>query len=129
MGRINKTLEKDEVLIPCIKLCKRLKGMGYIIKWRRLDALDYYHEPGDPDLEIWFIKDNTLWILMAECKAPKGKLRPSQVEYRDKYKYFKNVIYLEIRDVEELKKSIMNIADNINFNPSSFKEMSEYEIT
>ena len=125
---VNRKIERTEVLEPCIKLCKRLKGMGYILKWRRLDALDYYHEPGDPDIEIWFSRENTLWILMCECKSPEGKLRLSQIEYRDKYRMFKNVTYQEIKDVKILERLILEHADNINLKPEQLKEMKNTEL-
>lgn len=110
--RKNKNIERTEVLNPCMKLCKQLKIQGWILKWRRLDALDYYHEAGDPDLEIWFPKDNHVWILMAECKKPiGGKLRPSQIAYRNKYKKFNNIIYAEIRSVAQLEQLVKGFSD------------------
>lgn len=103
--------------------------MGYILKWRRLDALDLYHEPGDPDIEIWVSKDNLLTIIMAECKKPNGgSLRPSQIKCRDKYSKFLNVLYVEIRSSIELKKLIINNYDNYNFNPDLFREFESIEL-
>ena len=117
-----KVLEKTEVLEPCKKLCKKLKMQGYILKWRRLDALDYYHEPGDPDLEIWIKRGNCLCIIMAECKYGKGKLRPSQVSCMDKYSGFKNVFYTIIDDVNKLQSLILGLDDNIYLNQELFNE-------
>ena len=83
---VNQRIERLEVLEPCMKLCKQLQIQGYVLRWKRLDALDYYHESGEPDLEIWFSKDKNIWILMAECKRPLGGvLLPSQIKYRNKF--------------------------------------------
>lgn len=121
---MNKILERTEVLEPCMKLCKRLKLMGYILKWRRLDALDCYHEPGDPDIEIWVSCAGILTIIMCECKYGDGKLRKSQIECKEKYSKYKNVIYRDIYSVYVLKELIINMADNINFNPEIFNDFN-----
>lgn len=123
---VNKQIEREQVLKPCLKLCKRLKQQGYIIKYRRLDALDSYHEPGDPDIEIWFIKDTWLWVLMVECKAPQGQLRPSQISYKNKYSGVLNTVYLIVRDPLDLKRYIVVNAENINFKPEQLEEMKEF---
>lgn len=126
---VNEQTERTEVLVPCMKLCKKLKSAGYILKYRRLDALDYYHESGDPDIEIWISKNDILVIIMAECKKPSGgTLSNNQIECRDKYKVFKNVIYIEIRDVETLKSLIMNIAESKYFNKDIFKEFLDLKL-
>src|SRR5580692_7547780 len=112
---VNERRERLEVLEPCLKLCKKLKIAGYILKYRRLDALDYYHENGDPDIEIWFSDSEHLCILMVECKSNKGKLSPAQILCKDKYKKYNNVKYMEVRDVKQLKDFLYDRAVNINF--------------
>ena len=120
----NKQIEREEVLKPCLKLCKKLKAQGYILKYRRLDALDYYHEAGDPDIEIWFKRKDLLCIFMVECKKPLGgKISICQIKYRDRFNYYSNVIYELITDVYSLEKRIIDLADNINFKSEEFKEM------
>lgn len=107
----NHQLERKEVLEPCLKLCKKLLGT-HILQYRRLDALDSYHISGSPDIEIWVPKDNMVMIIMAECKAPHGGVfSPKQIEYRDKYKKFINVIYEEINDIKRLLNLILNTSD------------------
>lgn len=124
---VNQRKERLEVLEPCKKLCKQLKQMGYIVKWRRLDALDFYHEPGDPDLEIWVFSQSMLVIIMCECKKPEGGiLIKSQIECKEKYIKFKNVIYIETNSVNILKDLIMKIADNQYFKPEVFNEFKEF---
>lgn len=111
MVRINKRIEKEQVLIPCLSLCRKLLG-AHVLQYRRLDALDSYHISGSPDIEIWISKESYLWIIMAECKIPSGGiLSDKQMGYRDKYTAFKNIIYSEIRDVVELKKLILSNSD------------------
>lgn len=103
----NKRIEAQEVLKPCMSLCRKLKIVGRILKWRRLDAKDYYHEEGDPDLEIWVANNNILTIIMAECKKPTGGiLSKKQQECRDKYSPYSNVKYVVITNVNQLKDII-----------------------
>lgn len=124
---VNQRIERLEVLEPCLKLCKKLKIAGYIIKYRRLDALDTYHESGDPDIEIWFKRNNLLCIFMVECKKPiGGVLSHSQILCKGKFSNLDNVIYEVITDVKSLSKRIIDCADNINHNPEQFKEMQEF---
>lgn len=102
-----KQIEKQEVLEPCKKLCRKLKKHGKIIKWRRLDALDMYHEDGEPDLEIWIPVGRILHLLFAECKKPSGGIVSNkQNDYRDKYNPYINVKYVIITNVEQLKEII-----------------------
>lgn len=111
MGRINKRIERLEVLEPCLKLCKQLLGT-HVLEYKRLDALDSYHISGSPDIEIKVSKDNMVWIIQCECKKPEGGvLGESQIKYRDKYKVFKNIIYAEITDVLKLKELILTTSD------------------
>lgn len=118
----NQRIEKLEVLNPCIKLCKGLLGT-HIIKYRRLDALDMYHESGDPDIEIWIPQTDRIFILMAECKKPiGGKLSDNQVIYKNKYKSFYNVRYVEITSDKQLKKEIMNYSHYKNEELKIFME-------
>lgn len=105
---VNRKIERKEVVEPCLKLCKQLLGT-HILQYRRLDALDAWHINGSPDIEIWVPKDNFVWILMPECKKPVGGIiSKSQIEYRDRYKKFNNVIYMIITNVSELKNLIFN---------------------
>lgn len=103
-------IEKEQVLKPCLKLCKQLLN-SHIIKYRRLDALDYYHENGDPDIEIWINHKNHIFIIMAECKKPIGGIFSlSQKKYENKYKIFDNVLYIGITDVIQLKEIILKLS-------------------
>lgn len=109
---VNQKIEKEQVLKPCLNLCKKLKLCEYILKYRRLDALDTWHESGDPDIEIWIPRQSILTILMAECKKPIGGIHsPNQIKCRDKYLNFTNVYYKIITDVSELKKIVMELSD------------------
>jgi hypothetical protein len=121
--------EREQVLKPCLKLCKRLKSQGYILKYRRLDALDMWHENGDPDIEIWVSSQDIVIIIMCECKKPEGGvLSKKQLECRDKYIKFRNVIYIETNSVDILKDLIMKVADNQYFNPEQFNEFKKLSL-
>lgn len=120
MVRTNKKTERLEVLEPCLKLCKGLLGKQ-IIKYRRLDALDSYHEPGEPDIEIWIPQTDRIFILMSECKKPDGGiLLNTQIKYRNKYNSFNNVRYVEVRSAEELRLIIIELSHYMN------KEFNEF---
>lgn len=109
---VNKKIEKDQVLIPCLNLCKKLKISEYILRYRRLDALDYYHENGDPDIEIWIPNKSIVIILMAECKKPIGGIvSPDQHKCKKRYSDFTNVYYQIITDALQLKKIVMELSD------------------
>lgn len=104
--------ERELVLKPCLDWLKKQIFTGAILQYRRLDALDRFHINGSPDIEIWIPKDKTIWILMAECKRPDGgSLSPAQVSYRNKYKDFKNVIYVDIRSLKELQDLVFKMSD------------------
>lgn len=108
----NLQIERDEVLNPCIKLCKKLAISGAILQYRRLDVFDKTHIDGSPDIEIFLPKDNIVWILMAECKKPVGgTLRQTQKDYRDKYSKFSNIVYTTITSVKELKDLVFKLSD------------------
>lgn len=104
----NKQLEKNEVLIPCLNSCKWLVKQGIILEYKRLDAMDYDHKDGSPDIEIRLIKDEYVWLLMVECKAPDGTgtQRPSQIKYENKYKAVKNVVYILVESVKEMEAKV-----------------------
>lgn len=122
---VNKRIEREQVLNPCLKLCKSFLGT-YILQYKRLDALDVYHINGSPDIEIWLSKNDYLYILMAECKQPeKGILSNNQIIYREKYKLFKNVIYVEITDVMQLRKIILNITGYKDKEMEEFNKIKE----
>ncbi len=107
----NKQIEREEVLEPCKELCRKLKISGTILKWRRLDALDMYHENGEPDLEIWIPTNTDLLILLAECKKPVGGvISKAQTDYRNKFCKYNNVMYDIITSVEQLEGIIKNIS-------------------
>lgn len=90
----NKKIENEEVLKPCLILCRQLQDHGAILQYRRLDTFDHSHIDGSPDIEIWFAKDNMLWILMAECKKPVGGVWSSkQKDYKKRHEGLINVIY------------------------------------
>lgn len=97
----NKQTERDEVLKPCLELCKKLEGRGNILHYRRLEGL---FQDGEPDIEIWVAVGNVLSILMIECKAPGGTQQKNQKEYEKKYECYSNVKYLIVKDVNELKE-------------------------
>ena len=69
---MNQTLERDEVLNPCIKLCKKFEMSGLILEWRRLDVFDKTHVDGSPDLELKIPHEDVVFLFMAECKKKDG---------------------------------------------------------
>lgn len=108
---VNNNIERKQVLEPCLKLCKQLLGT-HILQYRRLDALDSYHISGSPDIEIWVPREKLVILIMAECKKPVGGVfSPKQIEYQDKYKVFKNVIYIGITEVKQLKDIVLSTSD------------------
>jgi hypothetical protein len=126
---MNKNLERDLVLNPCIKLCKGLEKTGAILQWRRLDVFDKTFHVGSPDLELHVPKDEIVWIIMSECKKPSGGIfSPKQKEYRDKYSKFKNVIYIGITDVKELKDLVFKLSDYGPDVKEKFKEMESFNL-
>lgn len=100
--------EKLKVLIPCLNACDNLLRAGVIIEFKRVDERDIDHKVGAPDIEIRFIKEATLWLLLVECKRPDGRGVHSikQKEYRDKYEICHNVVYILVEDVSELRKMV-----------------------
>lgn len=103
----NKQIERDEVLKPCLNACDNMLRQDIILQYRRLDAFDYGHIVGSPDIEIQFVKDNTLWLILAECKKPKGGvLSKKQIEYKNRYNGLKNVVYMVIKSKEELSELV-----------------------
>lgn len=109
--RINNKIERQQVLEPCLKICKQFLGT-HILQYRRLDALDSYHISGSPDIEIWVPRDGIVVIIMAECKRPVGgTFSPKQKQYQDRYKVFSNVIYIGITESLILKKLILSTSD------------------
>lgn len=119
----NQRIEREQVLQPCLKLCKQLLGT-HILQYRRLDALDTYHVSGSPDIEIWVPREKIVWIIMAECKKPTGGVfSPNQIVYQNKYKVFNNVIYIGITDFSELKKLIISTSDYGCERLQEFKEL------
>lgn len=124
MARINKQIERDQVLNPCLKLCKALLLQGAILQYRRLDVFDKTHIEGSPDIEIFLPKNGIVWILMAECKKPMGGIfSKKQKEYRDKYKIFNNVIYAGITECKQLKDIIFINSDFGNERMEEFNNL------
>lgn len=122
---VNKRDETLLVLEPCLKLCKQFLGT-YVLQYKRLDALDRYHISGSPDIEIWISKDANVFILMCECKRPDGGiLGKSQIKYCDKYKVYKNVLYVEITDVLQLKKIIVSLSGYMDKEIEEFNKIEE----
>ena len=131
----NKQIEREQVLNPCKELCKKYLNAGIILKWRRLDALDMYHEDGEPDLEIWIpfiskhplmiasgFNDPHILILLAECKREDGGVHSQvQKDYRDKYAPFANVVYELITIPEQLDYLIRKLS-NVKTDMQSFEE-------
>lgn len=107
MARLKVQHERDKVLRPCLKAGKMLVRQGALLGCKRLSELDVDHEPGEPDIELRFIKDATLWIIQVECKKPGGgHHRDTQKAYRDKYELAHNVVYVLIESVEEFEKLV-----------------------
>lgn len=108
MGRVRVQHEKLRVLTPCWNRAKWLVKQGAILEVRRNDETDKDHQVGDADLEIRFIKDCTLWLLLIECKRDDGKgvHRTKQKEYRDKYELCHNVVYALVESVKEMDKIV-----------------------
>lgn len=107
----NLQIEKNQVLIPCIKLCKALQKRGIIIQYKRLSEMDIDHKIGSPDIEIHIERDLTLWVLMAECKKPIGGVQSKkQINYQNRYIHLKNVVYKLILSKEQLYKEIDKIS-------------------
>lgn len=121
--------EKINVLQPCLKVCKSLQAKGVILEYKRVDAFDYDHKRGAPDIEIRYVLDDMLYILMAECKRQDGKGRQlqSQIEYQAKYKSCANVDYILVESDKQLYEKIVDLTGwheqqkkeilDIEFNP------------
>ena len=108
----NLQIERDEVLNPCKELCQKLLNAGIILKWRRLDALDMWHENGEPDLEIWIPHDNYIFVLLAEAKKPDGGVHSAdQKAYQAKYAPFVNMTYELITSPEQFEYIIRKLSD------------------
>lgn len=103
--------EKEKVLKPCLQLCASLEAKGIILEYRRLDAQDYQHISGSPDIEIRYVLEDTLHILMAECKREDGKGRQlqSQIAYQKKYKSCANVDYILVESSKQLYDKIFDL--------------------
>jgi hypothetical protein len=99
------------VLQPCLKVCKSLQANGVILEYKRVDAFDYDHKRGAPDIEIRYVLDNTLHLLMCECKRKDGKGRQlqSQIEYQAKYKLCANVDYILVESDKQLYNKIIDL--------------------
>jgi len=125
----NNQIERDEVLNPCKELCQQLLTAGIILKWRRLDALDMFHENGEPDLEIWIPHDNYILILHAEAKKPEGGIQSAdQKAYEIKYKPFINIHYELITSVDQLDYIIRKLSD-VKVDMTSFENFQCEPIT
>lgn len=103
--------EKINVLLPSLKVCKSLQAKGVILEYKRVDAFDYDHKRGAPDIEIRYVLDNTLHLLMCECKRQDGKGRQlqSQIEYQAKYKSCANVDYILVENDKQLYEKIVDL--------------------
>lgn len=109
---MNKSIERDEVLKPCLDLCKKLQISGYLLQYRRLDVFDKTHIEGSPDIEIWVSHKGYIFILMCECKKPVGGVVSDvQSDYRDKYKEFINTTYEIITDPKQLDYLVKKLFD------------------
>ena len=108
----NKSEERDQVLNPCLKLCKKLEFAGYILEYRRLDVFDKTHIDGSPDIEIKLAHDGIVFIFMCECKKEDGGIQSDvQKVYEEKYKPYKNVCYQIITSPDQLEYFIKKLAD------------------
>jgi len=103
--------EKINVLKPCLQLLKSLEARGVILEYKRIDAFDYDHKRGAPDIEIRYVLDDMLYILMCECKRQDGKGRQlqSQIEYQAKYKSCANVDYILVESDKQLYEKIVHL--------------------
>lgn len=54
-------------------------------------------------------KHNNLTVVFLEAKSDTGKLRPEQIQFRDKHHNGHDVLYCEIRDPKEVDNIINNI--------------------
>ena len=109
---MNQTIERDEVLNPCIKLCKKFEMSGLILEWRRLDVFDKTHVDGSPDLELKIPHEDVVFLFMAECKKADGGVQSKvQIEYEEKYKPYRNVCYQLIRSPEELEYFVKKLSN------------------
>ena len=123
---VNKQEERDKVLKPCLKLCQGLKYSGAILQYRRLDVFDKTHIEGSPDIEIFLPKDGLVWILMCECKKPIGGVfSKAQIEYKEKYSKFKNVVYAGVTDVKQLNELVCSMSGYMD---DKIQEMNEWKI-
>ena len=103
--------ENNLVLKPCLQMLKSLEAQGIILEYKRLDAQDYQHIKGAPDIEIRYVLDDMLYILMCECKRQDGKGRQlqSQIEYQAKYKSCANVYYILVESDKQLYEKIVHL--------------------
>lgn len=103
--------ENIHVLKPCLQLCASLEAKGLIFEYKRLDAFDYDHKRGSPDIEIRYVEDNILHLILCECKRQDGKGRQltSQIAYQAKYKSCANVDYIIVESADELRRKIYSI--------------------
>ena len=103
--------EKIHVLKPCLRLCASLEARGVILEYKRIDAFDYDHKRGAPDIEIRYVLDDMLYILMCECKRQDGKGRQlqSQIKYQAKYKSCANVDYILVESEKQLYDKIVDL--------------------
>ncbi len=103
--------ENNLVLKPCLQMLKSLEAQGIILEYKRLDAQDYQHIKGSPDIEIRYVLDDMLYILMCECKRQDGKGRQlqSQIEYQAKYKSCANVDYILVESDKQLYEKIVDL--------------------
>jgi len=116
----NKSEERDQVLNPCLKLCKKLETAGYILEYRRLDVFDATHVDGSPDIEIKLPMEDVVFLLMAECKKAIGGVQSDvQIAYEEKYKPYRNVQYQLIRSPEELEYFVKKLS-NRNIDMTEF---------
>lgn len=117
----NKQIEREQVLNPCLDLCKKFQEAKIILQYRRLDVFDKTHINGSPDIEIWIPMNDLVFILMAECKKPIGGIvSDDQSDYKEKYVSFKNVQYEIITSPDQLDYLIRKLS-NIKVDMSSFE--------
>jgi len=95
----NKQIELNEVLNPCLELCKKWLEKGLILQYRRLEG---WYQDGEPDIEIWVSVGDVLSIIMVECKKSDGTQQKNQKNYERKYELYSNVKYIIVRSLEEL---------------------------
>lgn len=108
MGNVKETLESHKFSGSVIHYHRINSGLiknSYTGSWVRMD------KKGTPDwLVIVRNKENNISIIYIECKSEHGKQTKEQIEFQNKYSKQKDIYYLVIRDINELKAVINKVS-------------------